>query len=740
MPDRLQSSASCRPSFLNSLRNRLYYLVKPAIPKRLRIRIRSWFATRKRNSVAHIWPIAPDSGHAPEGWHGWPDGRKFALVLTHDVEGQDGVDNCEKLLELEKECGFRSSFNFVPEGDYQTPPELRQRLRLEGFEVGIHDLRHDGLLYHSRKQFAINAGKINQYLEQWGAVGFRSGFMLNRLDWLHVIDIKYDASTFDTDPFEPQPEGRGTIFPFWVPAEANRIDGERHRKGYVELPYTLPQDSTLFLLLGDKTPEVWLRKLDWIAEHGGMALVNIHPDYIDFSGNGTALERYPAAFIREFLGYVSKKYAGLYWNPVAKELAEWFAASQQQASSEPAERPVAHANLKGKRAAVLLYSYYPADPRPRRAAEALIGAGMEVDLFCLREKESEPLHETIDGVNVFRMPMPRVRGNAASYMWRYARFILSSFWFLLKRGWSGKYDLVHVHNMPDVLVFAALVPKMRGARVILDLHDPMPELMTSIYGLNPGHLLVRTLRVFERWSIRFANLALTPNVTFKNLFVSRSCRPEKMQIVMNSPNQKTFDPDLYSAESAPVGADAEFRIMHHGEIVKRHGIDLLVEAVAKVRPQIPGVRLDIYGSRTPFIETVLELAKTLGIEEVVHYHGPKTQKEIAAAIRNCHLGVVPNRRLPFTEINFPTRIFEFLSMHRPVIAPSTQGIRDYFEPGQLLTFEPGNVEDLAARMLWAYNHPNEVATVVERGVEVYRGHLWEGEKSRFLENVSGLFR
>src|SRR5438874_3228641 len=250
------------------LRHRIYYGLKPFVPRSIRLGIRRWFAIRKREKVSDIWPIMPASERAPDNWLGWPDGKQFALVLTHDVEGKAGLDKCRELMRLEQELGFRSSFNFIPEGNYKVPPELRGELTSNGFEVGIHDLKHDGRLFLSRRKFSRKATRINRYLHNWNAAGFRSGFMLHKLDWLHELDIQYDASTFDTDPFEPQPEGRHTIFPFWVPAPVVRKpegnpSGPIHspcstfgrlRTGYVELPYTLPQDSTLFLLLREQTP------------------------------------------------------------------------------------------------------------------------------------------------------------------------------------------------------------------------------------------------------------------------------------------------------------------------------------------------------------------------------------------------------------------------------------------------------------------------------------------------------
>jgi hypothetical protein len=161
--------------------------------------------------------------------------------------------------------------------------------------------------------------------------GFRSGFMLHKLDWLHELDIQYDTSTFDTDPFEPQPEGRHTIFPFWVPRRITNHESRvtNHsadaRPGYVELPYTLPQDSTLFLLLREQTIDIWLRKLDWIAKHGGMALVNIHPDYLYFDGAVETDGQYPCSRYKALLEYLHKQYESAFWNATPREVAQFYA-------------------------------------------------------------------------------------------------------------------------------------------------------------------------------------------------------------------------------------------------------------------------------------------------------------------------------------------------------------------------------------------------------------------------------
>ncbi len=141
--------------------------------------------------------------------------------------------------------------------------------------------------------------------------------MQHNLEWIHDLEIEYDASTFDTDPFEPQPDGMQTIFPFWV-------QGNSNQKGYIELPYTLPQDFTLFVLMQERDIGIWKRKLDWIAECGGMALLNVHPDYINFGEGKTKTGEYPVTYYEELLKYVKGRYEGQYWHVLPKEMANFW--------------------------------------------------------------------------------------------------------------------------------------------------------------------------------------------------------------------------------------------------------------------------------------------------------------------------------------------------------------------------------------------------------------------------------
>jgi hypothetical protein len=316
MPKQLASAYEAMATGSPGLLTRAYYRIKPFIPRRLRWALRRSRARAIVRDCRSTWPIDVTSATPPANWPGWPDGNDFAFVITHDVESRSGVAKVRDLAQLEVGLGLRSSFNFIPEGPYHDPAEIRAWLEQRGFEIGVHDLNHDGRLYGSRQGFRQKAGRINRYLKDWGAVGFRSGFMLRQLDWIHDLEVVYDASTFDTDPFEPQPEGSGTIYPFLV-------ESADDDPGYVELPYTLPQDSTLFLLLGEETAAIWKQKLDWIAAKGGLALVNIHPDYIDFSGKRTS-SCYPHSLVKELFEHLCSRYRGKFWNPLARDLASWF--------------------------------------------------------------------------------------------------------------------------------------------------------------------------------------------------------------------------------------------------------------------------------------------------------------------------------------------------------------------------------------------------------------------------------
>lgn len=294
----------------------LYFLIKPFFPKKLRNRIRSLLKTPSQNSFILKWPIEDryvrflwevmrqvlihlrlDSTHFINFW---PDQFDFSFVLTHDVETGIGQSFIQEVADLEESLGFRSSFNFVI-NDYPINSKVIEDLKGRGFEVGIHGLNHDGKLFSSLPVFKEQVKDINKYLKIYEAVGFRSPSTYRQPDWMQSLEVEYDLSFFDTDPWEPIPGGTMNIWPFTL--------GK-----FIELPYTLVQDNTLLNILKQKTPSTWLQKVDFIQRYHGMVLINTHPDYLR---DKTAWDVY-ADFLKRMQELRN------YWHVLPNQIARWW--------------------------------------------------------------------------------------------------------------------------------------------------------------------------------------------------------------------------------------------------------------------------------------------------------------------------------------------------------------------------------------------------------------------------------
>jgi glycosyltransferase involved in cell wall biosynthesis len=411
--------------------------------------------------------------------------------------------------------------------------------------------------------------------------------------------------------------------------------------------------------------------------------------------------------------------------------------SRASVSVDPAAK--VKGTLRAKRVAMVLFSYYPADPRPRRAAEALAEAGMAVDLICLREDSGDLKSESLNGVEIRRVPISRRRGGKLGYLYQYLAFLLASSSIIVFRTvFQRRYDLVYVHNMPDFLVLSGLIPKLFGAKVILDLHDPMPELMQTIFGLSQTAKSVRLLRWVERRSLGIADSVVTVNRGCAKIFAERSCPAEKITVIMNSPDETIFSPRPLSLVKKSETGSSPFVVMYHGSLVERNGLTLAVDAFSKIGESIPSAQLHVYGSRNAFLESVMESVRERGLERSVHYMGQKPLEQIVEAIERCDVGIIPNKRSIFTELNTPTRIFEYLALGKPVIAPRSSGITDYFDEDSLVFFELGNADDLARSIEYVFHHPAEVGEITRRARQIHLAHTWKAEKATLLELVTDL--
>jgi hypothetical protein len=286
------------------------------MPRQLQLALRRVYARRQARTEFPRWPIESilvDHEHAAlrermrvEGAERvpivgfWPEGRRFAAILTHDVEGVAGVRNVRRVLEIERRQGFVSSWNFVAEW-YPIEDGLFDHIRAMGGEIGLHAIKHDGKLFESRERFEAELPAIHRYLREWDAVGFRSPATHRNPDWMPELDCLYDSSFPDTDPFEPQPGGCCSIFPFFL-------------DDLVELPLTLVQDHTLWEILREDSIALWTDKSDWIIANQGLITLNTHPDYLD---TPRRLRMY-----EEFLEYLSAQSDG--WHALPRDVAQWW--------------------------------------------------------------------------------------------------------------------------------------------------------------------------------------------------------------------------------------------------------------------------------------------------------------------------------------------------------------------------------------------------------------------------------
>ncbi len=720
------SSTRVRCKGISVLKYELYYQLKPFIPKALQIYLRRKWVLRKLTSCKGIWPIDERSAASPIGWTGWPNGSRFALVVTHDVESKKGVERCLPLSELDKELGIRSCFNFVAE-DYRIPSSLFDFLRKNQFEIGLHGLSHHGNLFGSGRHFKKKIGRINDYLKQWNCAGFRTPSMYHNLDWIGELDLAYDTSTFDTDPFEPQPDGVHTIFPFYV-------RGQNGREGYIELPYTLPQDFTLFILMKEGSIDIWKKKLDWIAKRGGMALLLVHPDYMNFGGNSHGSYEYPAEHYTAFLRYVQDYYKAQCWHALPGEMARfWRKTCLEPHLPEPAVGS-AWSSLKSVRrplrVAMLSYSFYDMDARVSRYAQTLARRGDHVDVISIG-RQSQADFERMEGVNVYRVQKrERNEQGKLDFASRLLRFLINSARVLNALHRKNPYDVIHVHSVPDFEVFAAWLPKLRGAKVILDIHDIVPEFYASKFGGGQDSLWYKMLIMIERISGAFSDHVIISNHLWGNT-LCRSVNPEKCSVIMNYPDETIFHPRPRSSRNG------KFVMVYPGTLNWHQGLDVAVKAVQRIRTRAPQVEFHIYGSGDSQ-GTISDLVGSLSLEESVFLHDMLPKEQIAEVMAKADVGVVPKRNDAFGGEAFSTKSLEFMSLGVPLVLSETKIDRYYFNDSVVRFFESENVDALASAVLDLIDHPNLRKTLSENALKFVEELSWSQKKSEYLDLVDRL--
>lgn len=386
---------------------------------------------------------------------------------------------------------------------------------------------------------------------------------------------------------------------------------------------------------------------------------------------------------------------------------------------------------------MVVHAYYPlGETRVQREALALVDAGYEVDVISLR-KEGEPKRDRQESVNIYRLPVGRhKRAGPIVHLLEYLTFFLLASAKLLSLHVRQRYCVVQAHNLPDFLVFVGLVPKLMGARLILDIHDLMPEFYAASFETDMASLPVRLLAIEEQLSCRLADRVIVVTENARQCLIGRGTPSAKVSVVMNVADSKIFYRIPNEQSTTPDAA--HFNLIYHGTLTYRYGVDLLVKAVDKVRERIPRVHLSILGAGE--LRDELEaLVTELDLQEHVYLSEDMIEvTELPELIRQAHAGVVPNRSDLFTDGLLPTKLMEYVALGVPAIAARTPTIESYFDETMVEFFTPGDADDLANTICGLHADKNRREALIERSDEFNQTYSWSTVAAGYVALVNQL--
>lgn len=386
-----------------------------------------------------------------------------------------------------------------------------------------------------------------------------------------------------------------------------------------------------------------------------------------------------------------------------------------------------------KRICMVTHSFYESDNRILRYAETLAARGDDVHVIALRRSTDLPSQETINGVQVHRIQdrLGKRESSALSFLTPLLRFTWASSRWLGAHGRAQPFDVIHVHNIPDFLVFSTWYAKLRGSKVILDIHDIVPEFFGSKFGKGPDSLVVRALLLIERLSAAMADRVILANDLWLERYAGRSAPAAKCLAIINHVDEQVFrSMPRRRTSAAPT-------VVFPGGLQWHQGLDIAIRAFVPLRKRLPDARFDIYGEGG--VKASLQaLVAELGLQQAVHFHEPVRLREIAQIMVDADLGVVPKRADSFGNEAYSTKIMEFMSVGVPVIVSSTRVDRYYFDGGVVRFFPSGDAEALADAMYELLTDTGRRQQQIRRAQEYVRRNGWSQHKHAYLELIDAL--
>lgn len=384
-----------------------------------------------------------------------------------------------------------------------------------------------------------------------------------------------------------------------------------------------------------------------------------------------------------------------------------------------------------RRICIVRHSTYPQDVRVFKETRALLADGWEVDVIC-RRRPGQLAREIVDGIRVRRILGHQKRGGRLRYALEYTATFLLMGAILSGRSVRHPYDVVQVNTLPDALVFAAWFARLRGSRILLDLHEPAPEMVMMRFGYAADHWLVRMIARWEQRSIRFAHHALAVNDTIRQRYIDRGAKPAKLSVVRNVPGV-TF------MESAESGAARDgFVLSIHGTVEPRYGHETILKALPRLRADIPEVKLLITGTGN-IVDRLKALTEELNCRDIVEFVNRVPFPEMARHLSGVHVGLVPLMPGPFSELCQPNKLFEYIALGVPVVASRFPAIEETFPDEEICYFNGGDAEDLAKQILRLYRDPEgarQMAAAAEARFQQLQWAVSQRAYVRIVKQVS----
>ena len=362
------------------------------------------------------------------------------------------------------------------------------------------------------------------------------------------------------------------------------------------------------------------------------------------------------------------------------------------------------------------------DPRIRREAEALARSGERVTLFVLSENGKPRSYER-NGVTIVELDTRKYRGkDKAAYMTLYLRFLLQAFVACSRRFLKGEVDVVHIHNMPNFLVFTAILPRLFGKKLILDIHDSIPETFEGKFARLP-RIVHRLFCLEEKISSALAHRVICVNEVQKEVLVGRGIAPEKITTVINVPDQDLFK--VRDGHREVNGSKPSFNLVYHGTVDRMMGLDMVIAAVSQLRDRIPEIQMHIIGAG-PHLDALVAEARRLGVEDRVQFSMKSHPLDMMPAILDkMDIGILAHEVNAATELMLPVKLLEYMAMGLPAVAPRLKTIRHYFDDDMVTYFEPGNIDSLTEALVKIYNDRSGRKKQAERALAFLDRYGWE---------------